>query len=341
MGCAWRSLFYWTVCSLTIVTTAYAKEQKWTFGPVDVVYTWVNGSDPLWTNQRNEWAKRTLGASWDATKVTRFRDRNELKYSLRSIQKFAPFVRHIYIVTCGQRPAWLKAHPKISLVSHKDIYLWPEHLPVFNSMSIETHLHRIPNLAERFIYMNDDVFLGAPTTPFSFFTKKGRIRVFLKDSPIEEDPSPTLAGAYRRAAANTRALIIRTFHSDKFCRYHEHTPFPSIQSHTKDVERRFTRVFRTTSSHRFRTQEDYTITNGLVPISAIYLKRGYPCKAYTITYSFRGDAERDKVGLKQIAKTQPIFFCIQDDAADKSPAAERCLSNFFETYFPTKAPWEK
>lgn len=339
-----RNAMYAFLCSIWLCvphSQSLAKDEEWKFGPIDVVYTWVDGSDPLWANLRNEWAKKTLGIHWDATKVTRFRDRNELKYSLRSIEKFAPFVRHIYIVTCGQKPSWIKDHPKITIVSHQAIYKWKEHLPVFNSMSIECNLHRIPGLAERFIYMNDDVFLGRKATPFSFFTKKGRIRVFLTSSKIESNPSEVSSGAYKRAAANTKQLILKTFHSDKFCRYHQHTPFPSIKSHTLDVEKRFPQVFRTTSSHRFRTREDYTITNGLIPICGIHLQRAYPCSTTSIMYSFRGELEHDKQGFQKILKRQPVFFCIEDASEKKIPNAERCLAAFFEKYFPNKAPWEQ
>lgn len=34
--------------------------------------------------------------------TNRFEDNEELRYSLRSVEKFMPWVRHIYIVTNGQ-----------------------------------------------------------------------------------------------------------------------------------------------------------------------------------------------------------------------------------------------
>jgi hypothetical protein len=38
----------------------------------------------------------------------------ELRYSLRSVEKYAPWVRNIYIVTNGQIPYWLDlSHPRI------------------------------------------------------------------------------------------------------------------------------------------------------------------------------------------------------------------------------------
>ena len=59
----------------------------------------------------------------------------------------------------------------ISVVSHSDIYPYPDHLPTFSSPSIETHLHRIDGLSERFLYFNDDISLLAPICPEDYFDK--------------------------------------------------------------------------------------------------------------------------------------------------------------------------
>tara|TARA_R110002050_G_scaffold150757_1_gene277697 strand:- start:234 stop:554 length:321 start_codon:yes stop_codon:yes gene_type:complete len=82
----------------------------------------------------------------------------QLRYSLRSIMKFAGWVRHIYIVTNGQVPSWLDvSHPRITVVAHEEIFTDPSDLPTFSSPAIEVHLHRIPGLSNRWIYFNDDV----------------------------------------------------------------------------------------------------------------------------------------------------------------------------------------
>lgn len=97
----------------------------------------------------------------DAYGVNRFSDKDELKYSLRSVEKYANWFRHIYIVTNGQVPNWLNtSHPQIKIINHKHIYTNQSHLPTFNSASIECHLHRIEGLSKRFIYLNDDFMFG-------------------------------------------------------------------------------------------------------------------------------------------------------------------------------------
>ena len=75
------------------------------------------------------------------------------------MEKFAPWVRKVHFVTCDQKPKWLNAsHPKLQLVSHTD-YIPEKFLPVFNSSLIEIYLHKIPNLADQFVYFNDDFFI--------------------------------------------------------------------------------------------------------------------------------------------------------------------------------------
>lgn len=102
----------------------------------------------------------------------RFADNNELKYSLRSIEKFAPWVNNVYIVTNGQVPVWLDLnHPKVKLVTHQDIFPNKSHLPTFSSPAIECNLHRIQGLSKQFIYFNDDIFLTSSVRKEDFFTQ--------------------------------------------------------------------------------------------------------------------------------------------------------------------------
>lgn len=116
---------------------------------------------------------------WAST-ANRFRDNEELRFSLRSLDKYAPWVRHIYIVTDNQVPSWLDlSHPRLTVVPHTDIFPNRSHLPTFSSPAIESHLHRIPGLSKQFVYFNDDVMLGAPVWPSDFYDRALGQRIFL------------------------------------------------------------------------------------------------------------------------------------------------------------------
>nr|XP_039262735.1 N-acetylglucosamine-1-phosphotransferase subunits alpha/beta-like [Styela clava] len=111
---------------------------------------------------------------------SRFEDNEELRYSLRSIEKFAPWIRKVFIVTNGQIPYWLNMdNPRIIIVTHEDIFVNKTHLPTFSSPAIESHIHRIPGLAKKFIYMNDDVMFGRPVWPDDFYTHSFGQKVYL------------------------------------------------------------------------------------------------------------------------------------------------------------------
>lgn len=109
----------------------------------------------------------------------RFDDKGELKYSLRSIEKYASWIRHIFIVTNGQIPHWLDLeNDKLTIVTHEELTV-DEILPTFSSVVIETFLHKIPNLSERFIYLNDDIFIGCEIFPDDFYLKSTGVNIFL------------------------------------------------------------------------------------------------------------------------------------------------------------------
>lgn len=51
-------------------------------------------------------------------------------------------------------------------------------LPTFSSAGIETLLHRIPKLSKRFLYLNDDVYVGCDIYPDDLYTHGGGVTVF-------------------------------------------------------------------------------------------------------------------------------------------------------------------
>jgi hypothetical protein len=104
-----------------------------------------------------------------------------LLYSLRSVQKFLPWINHIYIITNDQVPSWLDVeNPRITIIDHRDI-VPAEYLPTFNSLALTLFLHRIPGLSEHFILSSDDMLVGAPLNPDFFFNASGDPIVILRE----------------------------------------------------------------------------------------------------------------------------------------------------------------
>jgi len=135
---------------------------------IDFVVTWVDKDDPKWKEEFAKYAGKIDNTN-NSISEARFRDQGLLKYWFRGVEKFAPWVRKIHFVTCGQKPGWIdESHPKLCLVNHED-YIPKEFLPCFNSASIERHLHKIPGLSEHFVYFNDDFFIINKVGPERFF----------------------------------------------------------------------------------------------------------------------------------------------------------------------------
>jgi hypothetical protein len=148
---------------------------------IDAVVLWVDGDDPV-HRQKLDNHLASIGRRPHSAHPTRFRSVGEVDYCIRSILKFAPFVRRIHVVTDAQVPAifetasaWPKAlRHKLALVDHRQIFAGHEDcLPTFNSLAIESLLHRVPGLAEQFIYLNDDMMLIRPVAPTALF-REGR-----------------------------------------------------------------------------------------------------------------------------------------------------------------------
>ena len=167
----------------------------------------------------------------------RFVSRDELRYSLRSLHLFAPWVRRIHLVTAGQVPDWLDPdHPQVTVVDHAEI-LPPDALPTFNSHAIESALHKVPDLAEHFVYLNDDFFLGRPLGPEAFFTPAGLAAVWLSPNTVGLGETPD-APPYLKAAWNNRRLLQEAFGAvltDNLA----HAPYPHRRSVLEEIERRF------------------------------------------------------------------------------------------------------
>ena len=83
--------------------------------PVDAVYTWVNSEDPGW--------RALLAPFRELTPLDRdrFGQSDELRYSMRSLALFAPWIRRIYIVSNCARPDWLLETARVAWVDHSEI----------------------------------------------------------------------------------------------------------------------------------------------------------------------------------------------------------------------------
>ncbi|NEE52847.1 sugar phosphotransferase, partial [Streptomyces sp. SID8455] len=174
--------------------------------PIDVVYTWVDSDDPAWQRRRAEASGDVFHE--ESASAGRYINRDELLYSMRSLHMYAPWVRHIFLVTDDQVPHWLNSEGEgITVVSHREIFRETSRLPVFNSHAISAQLHRVPGLSEHFIHFNDDVFVGRPITPHEFFLPNGASKHYPDTVRIPMGPILPEDLPHEVARKNVRALL--------------------------------------------------------------------------------------------------------------------------------------
>ena len=138
--------------------------------PIDIVLPWVDGNDRNWQKEKSIYANTK---SFDKSNA-RYRDWDNLQYIFRGIDKFLPWINKVFFITNGQKPEWLNLnHPKLKFVTHKD-YLPSEYIPTFSSHPIEVNLHRIKDLSEHFIYINDDMFFLKFQRRKDYFDEEGK-----------------------------------------------------------------------------------------------------------------------------------------------------------------------
>lgn len=325
---------------------------------IDFVIPWVDGSDPAWIEEFNKYCpedKRIIDAS-----EKRYRDFGLLRYWFRGVEQFAPWVRKVHFVTCGQKPDWLNlSAPKLHWVQHKD-YIPQEYLPVFSANPIELMMHKIPGIAEQIVYFNDDLFLTSPVRKKFFFrnglpcdsailgtislTDIGHIllnnnnlinSVFSKKKVIRGNLGKWLNVKYGKALARTLLLLPYAGFTGF---YNPHYAVPYTKSLLEEVWRTFPDALTTTMGQRFRSQQDVNqylfqdyrfCTGQFYPMPPHYRKK-------MITLS------KDNVALAaETIRQQRFTQIVLNDSDDVDfDAACMALADAFESILPEKSVFE-
>lgn len=170
------------------------------FMAIDFVILWVDGEDPDWLAEKSKYAASDADES---SGKNRYRDWGLLPYWFRSVEQFTPWVRRIHFVTWGHVPAFLNPNaPKLHIVNHSD-FIPEAYLPTFSSHAIEMNIHRIPGLAEHFVYFNDDMFMLRQLSESEFFFD-GLPCTSGEERPLELIGKP---GIWQHAAVNDLGIV--------------------------------------------------------------------------------------------------------------------------------------
>ncbi len=335
-------------------------EDQITF-PIDVVYTWVNADDPDWKLLKAENPdpknRENVEIRDDSTKINRiqhsdqlarqkevesldrFKNRDELKFSLRALLKNAPWVNKIYILTNCAPPSWADlSNSKVIWVSHSDV-LDKKNLPTFNSHAIEACLHLIPNLSEHFLYSNDDIFLPKPVKPLDFFHSNGLIKFRFEHYGMVHGTKNKKDADYINAARNGQSLLLKHF-GKTVTQLHQHTIFPMKVSSVRECEQAFEQAYQKTRLNKYRTLDDISPTSFLYPHFA-YLS-GHGVKDSTIVELIKRSDDYEKK-LKKVSDNintenfsdLPLTICINDGGGSSGDQKwNSSVNSFLEKAFP-------
>jgi Stealth protein CR2, conserved region 2/Stealth protein CR1, conserved region 1 len=318
---------------------------------IDVVVTWVNGQDPNHRAKR----KRYLADPDDdahperaAHHKHRFSDNDEIRFCLRSIRNYAPWVRTIWLVTDDQVPASIHERRAeregIRIVDHREIFHGYEHLlPTFNSLAIETMLWRIDGLADRFLYFNDDMMLVGPVQPTDFFLPNGKVKLRGRWSSwaARPDKVESFHGSNKLLGAEMLGYTPEHFFSSG------HVIYPLLRPAMEELFEKFKPEFLANAAYRFRNREqfwpisahDHLLLNSdrarVVPLS----HSSHLSKRYCLTAS----ASDLEARLKQLAEPTVRMACINvlEAVVDKVPDAIGYLSQATGPAAPFERPWQE
>jgi hypothetical protein len=309
---------------------------------IDLVYLWVDGNDPIWRAKRNAFIGETENSS-STNCEGRYANNDELKYSIRSIEMYAPWIRKIFIVTDEQTPTWLDTtNPKVKIVDLKDI-LPAECLPCFNSSLIEKFYHRIPDLSEKFLYANDDMFINKNVTPNDFFTSEGLPIIRLTRKPFRrlrwlwrEKICKKPLKNYSISIGHASQLV-----NDKYGIYYTGMPHHNIDSYLKsDCKRIAEEVLRDEflSNWKNRKRSNDDIQRIVFSYVALAEKRGH--MRYVTQKESMMVRTHKKKDYESLEKYIPMLFCVNDSeyaTNDDRIKAKKLLAN----RFPQKSQFEK
>ena len=335
---------------------------------IDFVLLWVDGADPVWQKKKNEYQKKENRAGYDAS-AKRYRDYGLLKYWFRGVEKYAPWVHKVFLITDEQTPDWLNRDcPKLVCVDHKD-YIPREDLPTFSANPIELNLHRIDELGERFVFFNDDMFLTRSVSP-DFFFKSG-LPVL---NPQISLTTPGSYSAFAHITLNNTMLINQRFNARKtilkapgkwilpwkvgtksavknllplvtgrftgFSNPHLASPF--LKSTLFEVWEQYPEYLAKTSHNRFRSYED--VSQYLFFEWQLATGKFVPQKRKKLGRYFES-AEDGEMIAASIRRQEYPMVCINDvddDASDESFMNTcRSLKEAFESILGEKSAFEK
>lgn len=312
------------------------------YGQVDAVISFVNDKDPTWRDKKQQYMKSDFDPmvnNKDSAHSSRFQNRDELKYCLRSIQLYAPWIRNIYLVVASpsQVPKYID-QTQVRVVLHEDI-IPLEHLPTFNSHAIEVNIHRIKNLSPIFLYLNDDLFFGRTSSRADFILSNGKVVFMASDKISPKGISEVSESGHTSAWKNVNSYLDRTYGVQERKKMHH-----SVAVLRRDLMSSLWKTMKpeleATSKRKFRSITDYNMTCALHQYVSLAEDKGEIIQ-HDILYLGMTNNPSDNISkFFLIRDHEPLIFCLNDITNELSPEIDHQVGDFLENYFPDRSKYE-
>ncbi len=318
--------------------------------PIDLVYLWCDDADKVWHDKRVKYLQKEKGLDIQASHPCRYENHDELRYSLRSVAKYAPWVNNIFIVSDNQVPTWLNTkHPKIKMIRHEDI-LPKDKLPIFNSAAIEIGLANIPDLAEHFLYANDDMFFGDEVSPDFFFTPNDKAILRFRKAPDRKKIIGSLYGRYiiyaQQLADRKMGVKCSYFPHHNIDVYLKSDYLACMKIFDKEAEQTLNQRFRAENALERVIVHYYMMAQGHADIKLVKdIDVNLPIKEKLIRY-LKGIKQPDSFatninsanGFAKLSKIKTKLFCINDTEKQSDDKVD--VNSILERLFPEKCEFE-
>ena len=288
---------------------------------IDIVFSWVDGTSSEFQRARAQRMQAYVVGEGDDSEA-RFRQIDELKYALRSVYLYAPWIRRIFIATDSPTPAWLADHPAVTVVRSEEFFRDQDALPTHNSHAVESQLHNIDGLSEHFLYSNDDMFFGRPVRPEMFFSPGGITKFIEATTRIGLGEPDSARSGFENAARVNRALLRERF-GRVTTRHLEHAATPLRRSVLADLEAEFPEDFARTARSAFRSATDISVTNSLYHYYALMTGRAVVQTEASVRYIETTLATAPAEMERLLKSREYDMFCLNDGSKPEISVRKR------------------
>lgn len=313
-------------------------------GRADAVFLWVNGTSPEHIKTMEKYGRVRIGGL--------YKDYGTLRFGLRSVVEYAPWIHRIFLVTNGEVPSYIDetkgatSDPQLIVISHEKI-MDNNVLPTFNSNSIESYIHHIPDIAPCVLYLNDDMMLGRPVDPSFWINDKSKLNLYYNGF-VAPNTQGEQTSTWHRSVSHTNQLVNDLYHMGEVKKH----PYPSHHCYflLTDTLRKMEDVFKAnytvSRANKFRKANDIVVSFLHAAVSSEAGKGEYIKQRNRFYFSWWSANHTENVKtMKRIKAHNNWCICLNDNIGNADPEAVDAeieyLNQAYSEILPNPAPFER